>query len=107
MRIPADAIIADEKLTRYLLVHRPSDDKSKFLAQAGFTIYNWPVLRQAIRALADAAEAVEENADEYGVFFQVRGSLSGPAGILHVKLVWMRRAIDGRFYFVTLVPRKE
>ena len=107
MRIPSDAIIADEKLTRYLLIHRPFDDKSKFLAQAGFTIYNWPVLRQAIRTLADAVECMEENADEYGVFFEVRGTLIGPAGILKVKLVWMRRAIDGQFQFVTLVPWKE
>ena len=107
MRISADAIIADEKLTRYLLVPRPFDDKSKFLAQAGFTIYNWPVLRQAIRELTDAVDSVEENADEYGAFFQVRGSLSGPAGILRVKLVWMRRAVDGQFHFVTLVPWKE
>ena len=107
MRIPADAIIADEKLTRYLLVYRPFDDKSKFLAQAGFTIYNWPVLRQAIRTLADAVEAVEEGADEYGVFFQVRGALRGPGGNLSVKLVWMRRAVDGRSHFVTLVPWKE
>ena len=36
MRIPDDAIIPEEKLTRYLLVPHPSDDKSKFLAQAGF-----------------------------------------------------------------------
>ncbi|MBD2204797.1 hypothetical protein H6G33_13520 [Calothrix sp. FACHB-1219] len=38
MKIPPDAIIADEKITRYLLVPREQDDKSKFLAQAGFTL---------------------------------------------------------------------
>ena len=36
MIIPSDAIIADEKITHYLLVPREQDDKSKFLAQAGF-----------------------------------------------------------------------
>ena len=97
MRIPTDAIIADEKLTRYLLIHRTFDDKSKFLARAGFTIYNWPVLREAIRALADAVESVQEGEDEYGVFFRVCGPLTGPGGILSVKLIWMRRAVDGRF----------
>jgi hypothetical protein len=36
MRIPADAKIPAEKLTHYLLVLPPWDDKAKFLAQAGF-----------------------------------------------------------------------
>ena len=33
MRIPADATIAAEKLTGYLLLPRQWDDKSKFLRQ--------------------------------------------------------------------------
>jgi len=107
MRIPPDAIIADEKLTRYLLVHRTYDDKSGFLAQAGFTIYNWAVLYHAIRTLADSTDALQTAANEYGDLFQVRGTLSGPAGVLDVTLIWMRRAVDGQFYFVTLVPSKE
>ena len=37
MYIPADAEIATEKLTHYLLVPKPLDDKSKFLMRAGFT----------------------------------------------------------------------
>jgi len=36
MRIPADAIIASEKLRDYLLVHQERSDKSAFLAVAGF-----------------------------------------------------------------------
>jgi len=40
MKIPPDALIPLEKLTSYLLVHREWDDKSKFLAQAGFTREN-------------------------------------------------------------------
>jgi len=38
MRIPADAVIAAEKLTGYLPLPRPWDDKAKFLAQAGFDL---------------------------------------------------------------------
>jgi hypothetical protein len=34
--LPQDAIIAEEKLTKYLLVPLPKDDKSKFLAMAGY-----------------------------------------------------------------------
>lgn len=38
MKIPPDAIIPMEKLTAYLLVARDWDDKSKLLAQAGFSV---------------------------------------------------------------------
>jgi hypothetical protein len=40
MRIPSDAIIPDEKLTKYLLVPRHWDDNSRFLHRAGFTLEN-------------------------------------------------------------------
>ena len=60
MKIPADAIIPDEKLTRYLLVYKVRNDKSKFLAQAGFTQENPEALRAAISSLAESVEAVED-----------------------------------------------
>jgi len=41
MLIPPDAEIASEKLTHYLLVPKPLDDKSKFLARAGFSPANF------------------------------------------------------------------
>ena len=37
MRIPSDASIPREKLTHYLLEHRAKNDKSHYLAGAGFT----------------------------------------------------------------------
>jgi hypothetical protein len=40
VQIPENVFIAKEKLTRYLLVPRRMDDKSGFLAQAGFTREN-------------------------------------------------------------------
>lgn len=40
MRIPEDAVIPEDKITRYLLVQQARNDKSKFLAQAGFTQEN-------------------------------------------------------------------
>ena len=48
MKIPGNLIIPEEKLTRYLLVPRIKDDKSKFLAQAGFTQNNPEDLLTAI-----------------------------------------------------------
>lgn len=107
MRIPEDAIIADDKLNRYLLVERPWDDKSGFLHRAGFTLETWTDLRDAIRMLAGSTDAVEENGNEYGTFYRVEGPLVGPITTLPVTLIWMQRAADKRFHFVTLKPRKE
>src|SRR4051794_28913195 len=108
MRIPPDAKIPLEKVTKYLLVPREWDDKSKFLARAGFTRDNPERLLQAIRDLAAAAEAVEDRTDEYGVFFRAEGELQGPNGRdLQVVTIWLRWHMDGLVRFVTLKPRKE
>lgn len=47
--LPEDALISETKLTKYLLVLLPKDDKSQFLAQAGYTIENWQQLEQDLR----------------------------------------------------------
>jgi hypothetical protein len=46
VKIPEDLIIPDDKITRYLLVQKARNDKSKFLAQAGFTQENPEDLQQ-------------------------------------------------------------
>jgi LPS sulfotransferase NodH len=51
LKIPEDAIIPNEKITRYLLVQKPRNDKSKFLAGAGFTQDNPEALKLAIETL--------------------------------------------------------
>ena len=108
MKIPPDAIIPMQKLTAYLLVAREWDDKSKLLAQAGFTRENPHLLLAAIRKLAESAEAVEDGANEYGVFLRAEGELAGPSGrILTVVTIWLQSRLDGRVRFVTLKPRKE
>jgi hypothetical protein len=97
-----------EKLTRYLLVPREWDDKSKFLAQAGFTRENPHWLLTSIRELAVLAEAEEDRASEYGEFLRAEGELLGPNGSrLSVVTIWLRSRVDGRVRFVTLKPRKE
>ncbi|MEM9090896.1 MAG: DUF6883 domain-containing protein [Cyanobacteria bacterium P01_F01_bin.53] len=107
MKIPSNAIIPVAKLTRYLLVERTRNDKSKFLAQAGFTLNNHESLENALRQLILVSEAIEERTDEYGTFYQAIGQLEGPNSIkLDVVTIWLRRKIDKQFQFVTLVPRK-
>ena len=107
MRIPADAIIPIEKLTRYLLVPRPWDDKSRFLGQAGFSLNDPNSLLNAIRETVARFEAMENGTNDYGTFFRVEGELTGPDGrSLQVVVIWLQWKIDGTFHFVTLKPRK-
>jgi hypothetical protein len=108
VRIPEDLIIPGAKITRYLLVQKARNDKSKFLAQAGFTQENPETLKAAIQTQAVAKEAIEDRSNEYGTFYQVEGDLVGANGVsLSVVTVWLQRQIDGKFQFVTLKPRKE
>jgi hypothetical protein len=108
VKVPEDAIIPDAKLTRYLLVLRPRSDKSKFLAQAGFTAENPESLLSALRQLTITNDAVEDRTDEYGTYYQVEGVLQGTNGInLNVVTIWLKRKIDQQFQFITLIPNKE
>jgi hypothetical protein len=107
MKIPADAVIPEAKLADYLLSPRPWDDKSKFLAQAGFDRQNSKALEQALRKLINEQEAVEDGVNAYGTFFRVEGSLLGPIGkALPVALIWLQWKLDGTYHFVTLKPWK-
>ena len=106
MKIPDSAVIPDEKLTKYLLVLRPWDDKSKYLARAGFQLDQPETLRNAIRELSDRQEATADGFNDHGTFWRVEGDLIGPSGRLPVVLVWLQWAIDDTLHFVTLKPRK-
>lgn len=105
--LPADAVIATDKLTGYLIVARPLDDKSKFLASAGFTQSNYEILEAAIRNLATVAPAEEDGGNEYGIFWRVAGRLQGPTGTLQVVTVWLQWDLDGHFRFITLKPLRK
>jgi hypothetical protein len=107
VRIPEDLIIPDAKITGYLLVPKLRNDKSKFLAQAGFTSENSEALKLAIQTQALSTEAVEEKINEYGTFYQVEADLIGVNGTnLTIITVWLQRQVDGKFQFVTLKPSK-
>src|ERR1700690_527022 len=110
MRIPvANTLISREKLTRYLLVLRLEDDKSKFLAQAGFTLENPDALERAILQLVQDNDALKEQTNEFGDYYQVTGELIGVnRHILTVVTIWIvKTKKDGKFSFVTLIPLKE
>jgi hypothetical protein len=105
VNIPADSIIPIEKLTRYLLVAKVRNDKSKYLAQAGFTQENPEALLEAIRSLTGRSEAEQGKTAEYGTFYLVKGELIGVKGVrISVMTIWLKRKADDRFQFITLVP---
>src|SRR5258708_33033767 len=91
MRIPlAEALIPREKLTNYLLLPRLEDDKSKFLAQAGFTLENPDALEYAIMQLIQHNDALPDQTNEYGDYYRVTGKLIGVNGhILEVVTIWI------------------
>jgi len=107
MQIPTDAVIPVAKLTRYLLVPRVEDDKSKFLGQAGFCLDNFKELEHAIRKLETEQPATVDGVNDYGKFYRVEGMLVGPNGrSLPVASIWLQLDTDGSFNFVTLKPRR-
>jgi hypothetical protein len=106
VKIPLDAVVPREKLTRYLLAPKPKNDKSRFLARAGFTQTNPDGLEEALRRLIAEEEAVADRDDQYGRFYQVVGDLRGPGGTLRVVTVWIVQAADGVCRFVTLKPAR-
>ncbi|MBD2424801.1 DUF6883 domain-containing protein [Phormidium sp. FACHB-1136] len=108
MRIPVDAIIPDDKITRYLLVQKARNDKSKFLAKAGFTMENPESLKDAIQSPTKIHEAIKDGDNEYGTFYRLTGELVGLNGvILSVVTIWLQRPVDEKFQFVTLKPFRE
>lgn len=106
MIIPKDAIIAEEKVRDYLLVHRAKNDKSKLLAKVGYTIDDYWELIRDIRALLPSEGELQER-KRYGVYYAVRGILHGPNGTsLAIKTIWILD-LEDKIRFVTLVPDKE
>ncbi len=108
MKLPDDVIIAEEKLTQYLLVWRARNDKSGYPAQAGYELSNWDVLKADLEQLASAADAEVEENNLFGEIFSARGELHGPNDVtLKVKTIWIQLAEADETRFVTLVPDKE
>lgn len=107
MKLPANAIIAPAKLNQYLLVQRKRNDKSVWLAQAGYTLDNWQTLAEDLRTQILRLEATPTDKSTYGQMYEIKGQLTGPNGkTLAVHTVWMTEAATGETKFITLYPDK-
>ncbi|HZK76132.1 MAG TPA: hypothetical protein VFD13_04415 [Candidatus Kapabacteria bacterium] len=107
MIIPRDAIIPIEKVRDYLLKPLEVDDKSGFLALAGYSREDYWELIRDIREQLLPAEAEYQGNRGYGNIYAVRGILVGPNTIrLAVSAIWILNLSD-EIRFVTLQPDKE
>ncbi len=108
MKLPGDSEISLDKLTRYLLVPKTKADKSKFLAQAGYSIANAGRLIEDLRSQILPLDGMFEGTTEFGDFFAIRAALRGPNGVsLRVKTIWICEHLRGNVRFVTLLPDKS
>lgn len=107
MRLPEDAIITPAKLHQYLLVPKKRNDKSRWLATAGYTLEKWLKLERDLREQILSLEATFVEETEYGEMYEISGELQGPNDrVIAVRTVWMREVVTGQVKFITLFPDK-
>ncbi|MBW2607917.1 MAG: hypothetical protein JRD05_09805 [Deltaproteobacteria bacterium] len=108
MKLSVDTLIAQEKLTQYLLTLRKRNDKSQWLAQAGYSLENWHVLENDIRNQVLPADATSIENSEYGQMYEIRQNLIGPNGkSLPVCTIWMTETATGNTKLITMYPDKR
>lgn len=98
-----NAIIAEAKLTKYILIPLAKDDKSRFLEQAGYRLENWQQLQQDLREQILPLEAIPTVSTQYGQKYAITGNLISPNGRgIRAKTIWM--VTERRTQFATLFP---
>ena len=108
MKLPENAIISEKKVKEYLLSYRKRNDKSKWLAKAGYDYENWKKLEQDIRIQLLIRQAALIEINEYGNVYEIKGKLNGPNGIsLQVRSIWMNEKETKITKFITMYPLKE
>ena len=94
MKLPnaGQAIVAEEKLTHYLLdlSSKAGWGKAKFFLARGFTLENWYAFREALLRHASEHEvSIREDRDD-GAIYKLDGEMRMPNGRSdHVHSVWM------------------
>jgi hypothetical protein len=107
MKLPANTLIAPEKLTQYLLVLRRRNDKSRWITQAGYNLENWQLLEKDLRTQLLSLDATPIENTIYGQMYEIRGNLTGPNGItLTMCTIWMTETATGDTKFTTMYPDK-
>ena len=72
--------VQDRKITHYLLLPRPIDDKSRFFTGFGFNMQNWQVLAAALRQHAMQYDYVSTRPTPNGANYELRCNIETPDG---------------------------
>ena len=105
MKLPAETVISEYKLARYLLVPQLRGDKSSFLRQAGYELSNAADLLRDLRDQILPLDAMLLESNQFGQYYEIRGALRGPNGVvLSVRTIWMTEHLSGVTKFITLIP---
>jgi hypothetical protein len=105
MRLPAETVISEDKLVRYLLVPQLRGDKSSFLRKGGYELSNAAHLLRDLRNQILPLDAIPLERNQFGQYYEIRGALKGPNGtMLSVRTIWMTEHLSGATKFITLIP---
>jgi len=108
MKLPSTAVIASEKIKEYLLSPRKRNDKSKWLAKAGYKLGNWQRLERDLRTQILSQNAVFTEDTKYGQMYEIKGKLTGPKGkSLFVRTIWMNEHESRLTKFITMFPDRK
>jgi hypothetical protein len=103
----SNAIIAEEKITNYLLSHEHPTGrfKAQFFNTLDFEQANWKLLERALRdLLIEEAELLETT--EWGEKYAIRSEIQGPNGkSARIVSIWIILLTDKHPRFVTAYPR--
>ena len=84
------------------------NDKSAFLAQAGYNLSNANQLLADLRSQVLPLEATALETNKFGSMYEIRATLTGPnKRELAVRTIWIKEHLSGMTRVVTLIPDKE
>jgi hypothetical protein len=108
MQISSRLVIQDQKITQYLLIFQEKDDKSQFLANAGYTLQNWEQLKADILCFVPDSEILATVETPWGLRYRVRSQWQGANGrSIAVISIWQDDRDADVLRFVTLYPDKS
>lgn len=107
MNFSLQFIVDPRKITQYLLVPQNKNDKSRFLANYGYTQDNWQQLQQDILTASHPAEILDLIPSGWGLRIKLRNHWPTPnKKRIQVISIWQLDRNNQKANFVTLYPDK-
>lgn len=107
MKLPnyKNAVVAEAKITLYLLSDENSGGKAAFFSNVGFSLEQWEILRTALLDHAAVHEVARLKHNMHGMKYIIDGKLSTPDGRNpQVRSVWIVENGQTVARFVTAYP---